>query len=111
MIESSQFKDVLVTISHPWTDIEMPLAEWAQRGPSKERPLMRIVSAKWASTGEAIALEDLPQEYLNTRRTRRMQREGLLPAPWGMPPEDRPLPKLEGAPPDVRERLIRGWEG
>jgi hypothetical protein len=111
MIDKSEFEDILVTVSHPWADIEMPLSEWAQRGPSKERPLMRIISAKRQSTGEPVPREELPQEFLNTLRTRRMQREGSLPTPWGMPSEDDPLPNLDGFPPEIREKLIRDWEG
>ncbi|WP_433824944.1 hypothetical protein ACQP2E_22695 [Actinoplanes sp. CA-015351] len=106
MIDVSDFDDITVTISHPWADIDMPLSEWAERGPSKQRPLMTILAAKRRSTGESISLDEIPPEFLNTRTTRQMQREGLLPTPWGPPPDDRPVrPLSRDIPPEIRAQI------
>ncbi|GLY06294.1 MULTISPECIES: hypothetical protein [Actinoplanes] len=106
MLERSEFDDVIVTVAHPWGNGHTSLAQWAATGPDAARPLVRISAAHRQSTGEAVPLDEIPLEYHNTRRSRRLQREGLLPTPWGPPPDDPPLPDLPpDTPPAIREIL------
>jgi hypothetical protein len=35
-----------------------------------------------------VPLEEIPLQFRNTAESRRLQRLGLLPAPWGLPPEE-----------------------
>ena len=58
------------------------------------RPLVQIVAAKRKSTGEPVDMAEIPLEYHNSAESRRRQRLGELPAPWGPPPDDEP-PEME----------------
>jgi hypothetical protein len=78
-----------VTVAHPWGDIETTLEEWIRRGPGL-RPLVQIVAAKRRSTGEPISMDQIPLEYHNSRESRRLQRLGRLPTPWGLLPLNGP---------------------
>jgi hypothetical protein len=89
VIDPSEHDDVIVTVAHPFGDIETTLAEWIRRGPGL-RPLLQIVAAKRESTGEPIAMDQIPLEYHNSRESRRLQRLGVRPTPWGPPPRERP---------------------
>lgn len=57
--------DILVTIDHPFGEIEVPLAEWIREGPGP-RPRVQLKSARRASTGEAIPLDDIDDPWRRT---------------------------------------------
>lgn len=54
--------DILVTVGHPFGDVEVPLAEWVRRGPGP-RPRVRIVAARRKSTGEAVPLDQIDDPW------------------------------------------------
>jgi hypothetical protein len=109
MIPEDQYDDVIVTVAHPWGDVFPTLTEWIAHGPGPRR-LVTIVAAKRQSTGEPIDMTEIPLEYHNSRKSRRLQREGLLPTPWGLPPEEPPPPPLDpDLPPAIREILERDY--
>lgn len=87
MLDRAVYDDVLVTVAHPGGDIEVPLPTWIETGPGP-RPLVTIGRAR-RRDGSPVPLEEIPLEYRNTAESRRLQRLGLLPAPWGPPPEER----------------------
>lgn len=89
MISPEDYSDIMVTISHPWADIEIQLDTWIERGPGP-RPWVGILSARRKSTGEPVPLDEIPLEYHNSAESRKLQREGKLPCPWGPPPETEP---------------------
>ncbi len=106
MIDPSEYDDVVLTVRHPWGTGRPTLAVWAARGPDAARPLVAIAAAHRRSTGEEVPLSEIPLQFHNTRRSRRLQREGLLPTPWGPPPDDLPMPPLPpDTPPEFREML------
>jgi hypothetical protein len=94
MLDPASYVDVIVTVAHPWGDIEAPLPTWIEIGPGP-RSLVTISKAR-RRDGSAVPLEEIPLQYRNTAESRRLQRLGLLPAPWGPPPEE------PGAASDVR---------
>lgn len=73
-------------VAHPWGDIEAPLPTWIEIGPGL-RPLVTISSAR-RRDGSPVPLEEIPLQYRNTAESRRLQRLGLLPAPWGPPADE-----------------------
>jgi hypothetical protein len=89
LIDPSEYSDVIVTVAHPWGDIETTLEQWIRRGPGP-RPFVQIVAAKRGSTGEPVPMDLIPLEYHNSPECRRLQRLGRLPAPWGPPPSGEP---------------------
>jgi len=82
MLSPAEYPDIEVTVAHPWADIQAPLELWIQIGPST-RPLVRITAARRISTGEEVPLAEIPLEYHNSPESRDLQRQGLLPCPWG----------------------------
>ena len=86
MLDRAVYDDVLVTVAHPGGDIEVPLPAWIEAGPGP-RPLVTIGKAR-RRDGSPVPLEEIPLEYRNTAESRRLQRLGLLPAPWGPPPAE-----------------------
>ena len=87
MLSDEEYPDIVVTAAHPWGDIEMPLETWIRFGPGL-RPFVEIISARRVSTGAAVPLIEIPQEYHNSPEARSLQRQGLLPCPWGVPPAE-----------------------
>jgi hypothetical protein len=87
VIDPSEHSDVIVTVAHPFGDVETTLEEWIRRGPGPRR-FVEIVAARRRSTGEPISMDRIPLEYHNSPESRRLQRLGRLPAPWGLPPEE-----------------------
>jgi hypothetical protein len=87
VLDPAEYDDVIVTIAHPFGDVETTLGEWIRRGPGPRR-LLEITSARRAD-GQRVPLDEIPLEFHNSRESRRLQRLGLLPAPWGPPPEER----------------------
>ena len=104
MIDPTEYDDVLVTVAHPFGDVTPTLTEWIRIGPGR-RPFVRIVAAKRWSTGESIPLSEIPLEYHNSRESRRLQRLGQLPAPWGPPPDHEPA--RDDVPPHIRAQMER----
>jgi hypothetical protein len=84
-VSPAEYDDIIVTVAHPYGDIETTLRYWIETGPGP-RPFVTITAARRAS-GEPLPLEAIPLEYRNNVESRRLQRLGLLPTPWGMPPD------------------------
>jgi hypothetical protein len=89
MLSSEEYPDVLVTVAHPWGNVEVPLEAWIQAGPGP-RPYVGIVAARRSSTGREVSLAEIPLEYHNSPETRSLQRQGLFLCPWGPPPASEP---------------------
>jgi len=87
VLAPEDYADVEVTVAHPAGDVRVPLPEWIRSGPGP-RPLTAIVAAHRVSTGAEIPLAEIPAEYHNSPESRRLQRQGRLPLPWGPPPAD-----------------------
>ena len=104
MIDPSEYDDILVTVAHPFGDVTPTLTEWIRLGPGP-RPFVRIVDAKRRSTGEPVPLDEIPLEYHNSRESRRLQRLGELPTPWGPPPDHEPTEY--DPPPHIRAQMKR----
>jgi hypothetical protein len=85
MVTPAEYDDIVVTVAHPQADIEKTLRSWIEtgRGP---HPFVTITAARHVN-GEPVPLEAIPLQYHNSPESRRMQRLGLLPAPWGPPPD------------------------
>jgi hypothetical protein len=88
MLTPDEYDDIFVTVAHPQADIETTLRCWIETGPGP-RPFVRITAAR-RGNGEPVPLEAIPLQYHNSRESRRLQRLGLLPAPWGAPPDHEP---------------------
>jgi hypothetical protein len=82
------YDDVIVTVAHPWAEIETTLARWIETGPGP-RPFVTITAAR-RRNGDPIPLAAIPLQYRNSFESRRLQRLGLLRAPWGPPPSEEP---------------------
>jgi hypothetical protein len=89
MLSPEEYPDIVVTVAHPWGDIEAPLETWIRTGPGP-RPYVGITAARRLSTGAGVPLTEIPQEYHNSPQARRLQRQGRLPCPWGPPPKTEP---------------------
>ncbi len=89
MIDPSEYDDIIVLVAHSWGNFERTLNQWIAIGPG-ERPFVEIVKARRESTNEPVDMAEIPLEYHNSPESRRLQRLGQLPAPWGMPPDDEP---------------------
>jgi hypothetical protein len=87
MLSPVEYGDVLVTVAHPWGDVEVPLETWIETGPGP-RPYTGLVAARRISTDEPISLSEIPLEYHNSPDSRSRQRLGLIPCPWGPPPPE-----------------------
>ena len=92
MLSPEDYPDVLVTVAHPWGDVEAPLEQWIRTGPGP-RPYVRIIAARRRSTGQVVPMVEIPLEYHNSPEARDLQRRGLLPCPWGPPPRSEPHPR------------------
>lgn len=89
MLSPEDYPDVTVTVAHPWGDIRAPLETWMRVGPGPRR-MVGITAASRVSSGEDVPLAEIPLEYHNCPRSWGLQRQGLLPCPWGPPPEADP---------------------
>jgi hypothetical protein len=94
MLDPADYDDVIVTVAHPWGDIEAPLRTWIEVGPGP-RPLVTISKAR-RRDGSPVPLTEIPPQYRNNAESRRLQRLGQLPAPWGPPPEEPGSPNGPG---------------
>jgi len=81
MLSPEEYPDILVTVAHPWGDLEVPLNEWVRTGPGP-RPYVGIIAARRQSTGREVPMAEIPLEYHNSPEARSLQRQGLLPYPW-----------------------------
>jgi len=88
VLTPADYDDVIVAVAHPVGDVETTLRQWIETGPGP-RPFVTIVAARWR-TGDPITLEAIPLQYRNSPESRRLQRLGVLPAPWGPPPDEEP---------------------
>ena len=88
VLTPADYDDVIVTVAHPYADIETTLQRWIETGPGP-RPFVTITAAR-RSNGDPVPLEAIPLQYHNSPESRRLQRLGLLAAPWGPPPDDEP---------------------
>lgn len=86
MLDPDEYDDVLVTVAHPYADVETTLRTWIEIGPGPRR-LVTITSAR-RRDGSPVPLEEIPLKYRNNAESRRLQRLGMLPAPWGFPPDE-----------------------
>jgi hypothetical protein len=102
MIDPTEYDDIIVHVAHPWGDGYATLNEWIAHGPGP-RPLVGIVDARRKSTDEPVPMSEIPLEYHNSTESRRLQRLGQLPMPWGPPPDNEP--KEMEIPPEIR-RLV-----
>ena len=89
MLSPGEYPDILVTVAHPWGNVEVPLETWIRTGPGP-RPYVGIVAARRSSTGREVPLAAIPLEYHNSPESRSLQRQGVLPCPWGPPPTSEP---------------------
>lgn len=89
MLSPDEYEDILVTVAHPWGDVETSLEEWIRTGPGPRR-YVGIIAARRKSTGESVPLAEIPLQYHNSPEARSLQRQGLLSSPWGPPPEWEP---------------------
>lgn len=85
MVTPAEYDSIFVTVAHPQGDIETTLRRWIETGPGP-RPFVTITAAH-RGNGELVPLDAIPLEYHNSPEGRRLQRLGLLPAPWGLPPD------------------------
>jgi hypothetical protein len=88
-LSADEYSDVLVTLAHPWGNLEVSLDSWILVGRGARR-YVGIVAARRSSAGREVPLSEIPLEYHNSSESRRLQRQGLLPCPWGPPPEVEP---------------------
>ena len=88
MLTPADYENVIVTVAHPFGNVDATLRQWIETGPGP-RPFATIVAARWRD-GDPITLEAIPLQYRNNPESRRLQRLGLLPAPWGPPPSEEP---------------------
>ena len=81
MAREPDYSDILVTVAHPFGDVEVPLDTWIARGPGP-RPLVRPVSARSKGSGERLPLSVIPLQYRNNGLSRTLIAMGLLRDPW-----------------------------
>jgi len=91
VLRPADYDDILVTVAHPFADIETTLRAWIENGPGPRR-FVTITAAR-RRDGEPVPLDAIPLEYRNNPESRRLQRMGLLPAPWGPPPDELQMPE------------------
>jgi hypothetical protein len=58
MLDPAEYDDVIVTVAHPWGDIDAPLTTWIQTGPGP-RSLVTITKARRRGSAPA-PLEAIP---------------------------------------------------
>jgi hypothetical protein len=104
MIDPSEYDDIIVTVAHSWGNFEQTLSQWIAMGPGL-RPMVEIVKARRESTDETVDMSEIPLEYHNSRESRRLQRLGQLPTPWGPPPDVSLEAREKNDPPHIR-RLV-----
>ena len=81
MVEETDIREILVGLSHPFGDLQVPLDEWMRVGP-QGRPLMRPISAHDARSGKKLPLRVIPWRYRNSALYRLLVRSRLLRPTW-----------------------------
>ena len=74
--------DILVTVAHPFGDIEMSLKKWIRIGPGL-RPLVAPISARDRKTGNPLPIDVIPIQYRNNSESLRRVANGEFEDPWG----------------------------
>jgi hypothetical protein len=78
VLTPADYDDVIVTVAHPYSDVEATLRRWIETGPGP-RPFVTITAAR-RSNGDPVPLEAIPLQYHNSPESRRLQRlAGSLP--------------------------------
>ncbi len=88
MLTPAEYEDVIVTVAHPYADVETTLRRWIETGPGPQ-PFVTITAAR-RGNGDPVPLEAIPLQYRTSPESRRLQRLGLLAAPWRPPPDNEP---------------------
>jgi hypothetical protein len=88
VLRPADYDDIIVTVAHPWADVETTLQAWIETGPGP-RPFVTITGAR-RRNGDPVPLDAIPLQYRNNPESRRLQRLGMLPSPWGPPPDHEP---------------------
>lgn len=73
-------QDLLVTIEHPFGQIEVSLAQWMATGPGP-RTLLRPTVVRSRSTGQ-LPLTVIPLQYRNNEESRPLIADGTIESPW-----------------------------
>jgi len=73
--------DIIVTVGHPFGDVEVTLREWIATGPGP-RPFVAPYKARHAKTGAALPLTVIPLRFRNDEESRRLIAEGVIDSPW-----------------------------
>jgi hypothetical protein len=81
MAREPDYSDIMVTVAHPFGDVEVPLEMWIAQGPGP-RPLVRPVSARSKRSGQKLSLSVIPLQYRNNGVSRALIAMGLLRDPW-----------------------------
>ena len=81
MYEEHDPDDVLVTLDHPFGELEVTLARWMAVGPGP-RPLVRPIAARSRSTGQELPMSVVPLAYRNDANARALFAAGKLKWPW-----------------------------
>lgn len=75
-------EDILVTIEHPFGEIEATLAEWITKG-ADTRPGVRATHPRLKATGQPLPPESIPPEYQFAWQLQHLRARGLLPSSSG----------------------------
>jgi hypothetical protein len=81
MYEEHDPDDVLVTLDHPFGELEVTLARWMAVGPGP-RPLVRPIAVRSRSTGQELPMSVVPLAYRNDANARALFAAGKLKWPW-----------------------------
>jgi hypothetical protein len=74
--------NILVTVAHPFGDLEMSLDKWIRIGPGL-RPLVSPISARDRKTGNPLPIDVIPIQYRNNSESLRRIANGEFEDPWG----------------------------
>jgi hypothetical protein len=80
MTKQADREQVIVTIAHPFGDIDVLLDTWKEKGPGPRR-FVRPVAAKTID-GRPLSLRVIPLKYRNNWLSRTLIRLGVLKNPW-----------------------------
>ncbi len=83
--------EIILTISHPFGDIDMPLDAWKQQGPGARRFVAPI--AAHHKSGYDLPLRVIPLVYRNNVWSRLLIKLGFLDNPWENIPIINPHPQ------------------
>jgi hypothetical protein len=72
---------IVVLISHPFGNIEVPLEEWIATGPGP-RLFVHPIAAKDKTTSQSLPLDVIPLQYRNNEESINLIVEGKLINRW-----------------------------